>query len=72
MFVNAREFISRARKYARNHNLEFLYDPRHGKGSHGRVFVGNRLTTVKSANKQLGKGLVRRMLRDLDIHPKEF
>ena len=66
------EFIRRVRKYARCHNLEFQYDPRRGKGSHGRIILGNRLTTVKSGNKTLAAGLFRKMLKDLDIEPAEF
>jgi len=66
------EFIRRARRYSRRSGLEFQYDPRRGKGSHGRVFLGERLTAIKSANKTIGIGLLRKMLKDLDINPKDF
>ena len=65
-------FIRRVRKYARRHDLEFRYDPRRGKGSHGRIILGSRLTAVKSGNKSLAPGLLRKMLKDLGIEPEEF
>jgi len=52
--------------------LEFQYDSRKGKGSHGRIFVGDRLTAIKSGNKNIGIGLLRKMLKDLKIDPKDF
>jgi len=70
--VKCAEVIRRVRKYAKANNLEFIYDPRHGKGSHGRIHIGDRLTTVKSPNKRIGVGLLRKMLRDLDITPEDF
>jgi len=66
------EFIRRARRYSRRHGLEFQYDSRRGKGSHGRIFLGERLTAIKSANKTIGIGLLQKMLKDLDINPKDF
>jgi predicted RNA binding protein YcfA (HicA-like mRNA interferase family) len=41
-------------------------------GSHGRIYLGNRLTTVKSGNKPIGPGLLHKMLKDLEIDPKDF
>jgi mRNA interferase HicA len=66
------EFVRRARRYSRQTGLEFEYDPRTGKGSHGRIFVGDYLTAIKSRNKNIGPGLLRKMLKDLHIDPKDF
>ena len=70
--MKAAEFIRRARRYSRQTGLEFQYDPRKGKGSHGRIFVGECLTTIKSSNKNIGGGLLRKMLKDLNIDPMDF
>ena len=70
--MKATEFIRRARRYCKQKGVGFEYDPRRGKGSHGRVYVGSYLTTIKSGNKTIGSGLLRKMLRDLHIDPKEF
>jgi mRNA interferase HicA len=68
--LNSRRFVQRVRKYDRRLELDFDFDPRTGKGSHGRIWLGERLTTVKQG--ELSKGLVRKMLRDLDIRPEDF
>jgi mRNA interferase HicA len=70
--VTSAEFLRRLRRYARRKGLQFTYDPRRGKGSHGRVLIGDRITTVKSGNKPIGSGLLRKMLTDLNIDPNEF
>ncbi len=68
--MSSREFIRRARDYARKTGQPFRYDPTHGKGSHGRVFVGAQFTTVRRG--QLSKGILAAMLRQLNIDRREF
>ena len=48
----------------------FRFDPAHGKGSHGRLYVGDRFTTVKRG--ELSKGILAAMLRQLKIERREF
>lgn len=38
-----------------------------GSGSHGTLYVGNSKTTVKDRKKEIGKGLLAKMLGDLGI-----
>ena len=68
--MTRREFLSRARKYARRTGQFFFFDPVRGKGSHGRVYVGEQFTTVKRG--ELKKGALAEMLRQLDIDQREF
>ena len=68
--MNSREFIRRARSYARKTELEFRFDPTRGKGSHGRLYIGSRFTTVKQG--ELSKGILAAMLRQPGIDRKEF
>ena len=70
--MKSSQFLRRARRYANRKGLYFKYDPRRGKGSHGRIVMGNRVTAVKSGNKPLGTGLLMKMLKDLGIDPAEF
>ena len=44
--MTSREFIRRAKNYARRTGQSFRFDPTHGKGSHGRVYVGTSFATV--------------------------
>jgi hypothetical protein len=50
--------------------LVFRFDARKGKGGHGRLYLGERLTTVKHGT--ISSGLMRRMLRDPGIDPEKF
>ena len=68
--VNGREFVRRSRRYARENGLEFAYDPRRGKGSHGTVYVGEFRTTVQHG--EITRGTLAAMLRDLNIDGEEF
>ena len=68
--MTSREFIRRAREHARKTGQSFHFDPTHGKGSHGRVYVGARFATVQRG--ELGKGVLAAMLRQLNIDRREF
>lgn len=68
--MKSREFIRRARSYARKTEQEFRFDPTRGKGSHGRLYIGTHFTTVKQG--ELSKGILAAMLRQLGIDRKEF
>ena len=45
-------------------------NPTHGKGSHGRVYIGLRFTTLQRG--ELEKGVLAAMLRQLNINRREF
>ena len=68
--MDGTEFIRRAKRYARKKGLKYFYNPRHGTGSHGRLHLGKRITTVP--RKEIGKGLFSAMLKELQIDKEEF
>ena len=43
-----------------------------GPGSHGTLYAADRKTTVKDRKKEIGKGLLAKMLADLGIDRDEF
>jgi mRNA interferase HicA len=43
------------------------FEARHGKGSHRRLYYGERFTTVKDRKKEIGPGLLQKMLADLGL-----
>ena len=65
--VTGAEFIRRIRKIARARNIEVRFEARQGKGSHGRLYYGGRFTTVKDRKKEIGPGLLQKMLTDLGL-----
>ena len=68
--MNGREFIRRARRYARRNRLDFHFDPAKGKGSHGTVYVGDRETQVQHG--EIATGTLMSMFRDLGIDRRDF
>jgi hypothetical protein len=68
--VNGRQFVRRARTWARANGLEFRLDASRGKGGHQMLRVGERATTVKTS--EIGPGLLAAMLAQLGIPKDEF
>ena len=68
--MNDREFLRRARRYARRHRLAFEFDPTQGKGSHGTAYLGDRKATVPQG--ELKTKTLLDMLRQLGINRREF
>jgi predicted RNA binding protein YcfA (HicA-like mRNA interferase family) len=52
--------------------VQVRFESRHGKGSHGRLYYGNHFTTVKDRKKEIGPGLLRKMLADLDLKTNDI
>lgn len=65
--MTGNEFFDRVRAYAQRNGLAFSFEAAEGKGSHGRLYVGSRQTTLKDRRKEIGRGLLSKMCRDLDI-----
>jgi hypothetical protein len=55
------------KKLARARKIFLVYDPGHGKGSHGRVALGAAFTALKDPKTEIGADLLRKMCRDLGI-----
>lgn len=60
-------FLRSLRRYCRDNGLAFAFDPRAGKGGHGRVTVGDRFTTVQT---DLTPGRIESLLKQLGL-PKD-
>ena len=43
-----------------------------GKGSHGRLYLGDEFTTLKDRKKEIGRDLLAKMCADLKIDPHEL
>ena len=57
------EFVKRARRLGRERGIPVRFEPRKGKGSHGRLYLGDHFTTVKNRRKEISPGLLTAMLR---------
>ena len=70
--MNGRQFIVRVRRWARERDLEVRFVASEGSGSHGTLYAADRRTTVKDRKKEIGKGLLNKMLADLGIDRDDF
>ena len=70
--MNGREFIAKVRKWGRSRNLNVCFVASEGAGSHGTLYAGDRRTTVKDRKKEIGRGLLNKMLADLGIERGDF
>jgi hypothetical protein len=61
------EFERKMRKLGRQRGVAVSFDPGHGKGSHGRLYFGNRFTTLKVRREEIGPGLLKAMLAQLGL-----
>jgi len=61
------EFERRIRRLAKRSNLACVFVGDKGKGSHGRLYLGEEFTTLKDRKKEIGRDLLVKMCRDLKI-----
>lgn len=70
--MTGNEFWDRIRTLARRNSLHCRLDLTAGKGSHAKLFLGDRHTILKDRRKELGKGLLSKMCRDLGITTRDL
>ena len=66
------DVIRRVEKLGRQRGIHVRFESRKGKGSHGRIYYGDRFTTVKDRRKEIGKGLLASMLAQLGLSFKDL
>ena len=66
------DFIRSVGKLGRKRGIHVRFEARKGKGSHGRLYYGDRFTTVKDRRKEIGKGLIAAMLAQLGLSFKDL
>ena len=66
------EFVRRVRRLGRERGIPVRFEPRKGKGSHGRLYLGGHFTTVKNRRKEISPGLLTAMLRQLRLSREDI
>lgn len=66
------EFERRVQRLARRRKVTCQFVADKGKGSHGRLYLGEEFTTLKDRKKEIGCDLLAKMCRDLDIDPHDL
>jgi hypothetical protein len=65
--MNGGEFERKVRAIGRKRGIAVSFDRGRGKGSHGRLYFGDRFTTLKDRKKEIGPGLLAAMLAQLGL-----
>lgn len=66
------EFVRRVRRLGRRRGVAVRFESRPGKGSHGRLYYGDRFATVKDRRREIGAGLLAAMLRQLGLSREDI
>ena len=66
------ELVRRVRRLGRERGIPVRFEPRKGKGSHGRLHLGDRFTTLKNRRKEISPGLLAAMLRQLQLSREDI
>jgi mRNA interferase HicA len=70
--MTGHEFEARVRKLGRARGVGVTFDKGHGKGSHGRLYYGDRFTALKDRKKEIGPGLLSAMLHQLGLTKRDL
>lgn len=65
--VTGAELIRRLQKLGRERGVRVRFRAERGKGSHGTLYYGERLTVVKDRRKELSEGLLTAMLQQIGL-----
>lgn len=66
------EFLRRIQRLGRKRSVTVQWIPERGKGSHGMLYFGKRMTTVRNLKDELDKGAFHGMLRQLGVTAKDL
>jgi len=70
--VTGSELLRRLKRLARRGGLDFREAMERGKGSHRTVYLGDRFAVLKDPRKEIGRGLLRAMCRQLGIDERDL
>jgi len=70
--TNGNELLKRLRKIAKERRLQLQFVRERGKGSHGTLYLGDRYTIMKDRKKEIGPGLLKKMLTDLALDKSDI
>lgn len=70
--MTGREFIRRVTRIGRQRGVSVSINTERGKGSHITLYYGSHRTIVKDRQKEIGPGLLARMIRDLGLERQDF
>ena len=70
--MTGNELIRRLRRLGQPRGIEVRFDELKGKGSNAALYYGSRRTILKERRKEIGVGLLRTMLRQRGLTPRDL
>lgn len=65
--MNGNELLKKLKKLGKQENIAVRFETNRGKGSHGTLYYGSRKTILKDRKKEIGPGLLSKMLAELGL-----
>ena len=70
--MNGNELLKGLKKLGKQNNIAVRLETKRGKGSHGTLNYGHCKTILKDRKKQIGPGLLSKMLADLGVDKNDI
>ncbi len=70
--MTGNEFIRKVRRLGRKRVVKVVFVPERGKGSHGTLYYGEKLTIVRNPKDELKTGTLHAMLAQLGLTLSEL
>ena len=70
--VRGSEFVRRILALGRQRGVEVQFIAHRGKGSHGLLYYGSEITTVRNLKDEVDKRAYHKMLKQLRLSGKDF
>ena len=70
--VRGKEFVRRIQALGRVRGVEVQWTAHRGKGSHGLLYYGSDMTTVRNLKDEIDKRAYHKMLRQLCLSERDF
>jgi mRNA interferase HicA len=70
--MNGNELLKKLRKIAKERDLRLEFIRERGKGSHGTLYLGDKYTIMKDRKKEIGPGLLCKMLANLGLDKSDI
>jgi len=70
--MTGHEFLKKLKKLGKQQGITVSHKKEHGKGSHGTVYYDNKRTILKDLKKEIGKGLLGDIYKQLGIKSEDL
>ena len=70
--MNGNELLKKLKQLGKQNNVTVRFETKRGKGSHGTLYYGICKTILKDRKKEIGPGLLSKMLAELGLDKNDM